>query len=391
VDASRALRQDATMRACALVAPQRLALVDAPSPPLGPHDVRIRPRAVGVCGTDLHIFAGESNFHFDAEGRAIPLEASPQILGHEIAGEVVEVGAAVRDLAVGARVVVDQGRNCRSERRAPVCEYCATGHSHQCAHYTEHGITGLPGGFADELVVPAVNALPIPGDMPLLRAAMTEPLACVLHSLDFGARAAARWRFDGKGEGGAIRTAVVLGGGPAGQLFVQALRTVFGFQGAVVVSEPSPHKRALCGALGAVAVEPAALRDAVMAHSAGRGAEYVVEATGNGAVYAAIPSLLRKQGTVQMYGIGHGDAPMALLNPVQWREATLVTSVGASGGFDADGRPSVYRQAQQLLADGAIAVDAMITHRYRGLAAVPRAFAGDHRDPGYCKAVVELP
>jgi threonine dehydrogenase-like Zn-dependent dehydrogenase len=92
VDASRALRQDATMRACALVAPQRLALVDAPSPPLGPHDVRIRPRAVGVCGTDLHIFAGESNFHFDAEGRAIPLEASPQILGHEIAGEVVEVG-----------------------------------------------------------------------------------------------------------------------------------------------------------------------------------------------------------------------------------------------------------------------------------------------------------
>jgi L-iditol 2-dehydrogenase len=133
------------MRACALVAPQRLALVDAPSPPLGPHDVRIRPRAVGVCGTDLHIFAGESNFHFDAEGRAIPLEASPQILGHEIAGEVVEVGAAVRDLAIGARVVVDQGRNCRSERRAPVCEYCATGHSHQCAHYTEHGITGLPG------------------------------------------------------------------------------------------------------------------------------------------------------------------------------------------------------------------------------------------------------
>ncbi|MFN9704852.1 MAG: alcohol dehydrogenase, partial [Planctomycetota bacterium] len=62
------------MRACALVAPRRLALVDVPSPPLGPHDVRVRPAAVGVCGTDLHIFAGESNFHFDAQGRAIPFE-----------------------------------------------------------------------------------------------------------------------------------------------------------------------------------------------------------------------------------------------------------------------------------------------------------------------------
>jgi len=359
------------MRACALVAPRRLALVDVPSPPLGPHDVRVRPAAVGVCGTDLHIFAGESNFHFDARGRAIPFEESPQILGHEIAGTVVEVGAAVRDLAVGARVVVDQGRNCRSERRAVACEYCATGHSHQCAHYTEHGITGLPGGFADELVVPAVNALPIADGVTFERAAMTEPLACVLHSADFAARAAARWRFDGSGEGGAIRTAVVLGGGPAGQLFVQVLRRVHGFDGPIVVSEPSAL-------------------DAVMAASGGRGAEYLVEATGAGAVYAAIPALIRKQATVQMYGIGHGDAPMALLNPVQWREATLVTSVGASGGFDADGRPSVYRRAQQLLADGTVRVDAMITHRYQGLADVPRAFGGDHRDPGYCKAVAVL-
>ena len=135
---------------------------------------------------------------------------------------------------------------------------------------------------------------------------------------------------------------------------------------------------------------PEHARDAVMAASGGRGAEYLVEATGAGAVYAAIPALIRKQATVQMYGIGHGDAPMALLNPVQWREATLVTSVGASGGFDADGRPSVYRRAQQLLADGTVRVDAMITHRYRGLADVPRAFGGDHRDPGYCKAVAVL-
>jgi L-iditol 2-dehydrogenase len=220
---------------------------------------------------------------------------------------------------------------------------------------------------------------------------MTEPLACVLHSTDFAARAAARWRFDGKGEGGAIRTAVVLGGGPAGQRFVQVLRAVHGFDGALVVSEPSPHKRRLCQRLGAIAVPPADLLPAVMAASDGRGAEYLVEATGAGSVYATMPALLRKQATVQMYGIGHGDAPMAWLNPVQWREATLVTSVGASGGFDADGRPSVYRRALQLLAAGTVQVDAMLTHGYHGLAEVPRAFAGDQHGAGYCKAVAWLP
>lgn len=377
------------MRACALVAPRRFELIDVPSPALGPHDVRVRPAAVGVCGTDFHIFTGESNFHFDARGVAIPFEQSPQILGHEIAGTVVEVGKSVRDVAVGARVVVDQGRNCKSERREPACEYCATGHSHQCAFYTEHGITGLPGGFAEELVVPAVNVLQVAGDVPFATAAMTEPLACVLHSTDFGERAHTRYRFDGRGDA-KVRTAVVLGAGPAGLLFVQVLRSVLAFDGALVVCDPSPGKRALATSLGAAAVAPAELRDAVMAASGGRGAEYLVEATGAGGVYAAIPRVVRKQATVLMYGIGHGDAPMTLLNPLQWREATLVTSVGASGGFDADGRPSVYRRAHDLLASGRVCVDELVTHRYEGLAAVPRAFGGDHAREGYVKGVVAL-
>ncbi|MBL8756385.1 MAG: alcohol dehydrogenase catalytic domain-containing protein, partial [Planctomycetes bacterium] len=372
------------MRACALVAPQRLELIDVPSPGLGPHDVRVRPAAVGVCGTDLHIFAGESNFHFDRDGVPIPFEVAPQVLGHEITGTVVEVGKAVADVRVGTRVVVDQGRNCRSERRVPECEYCATGHSHQCEYFQEHGITGLTGGFAEELVVPAVNVLPIADGVAFPAAAMAEPLACVLHCTDFGERAHTRYRFSGDGAS-RVRTAVVLGAGPAGLLFVQVLRSVFAFDGAVVVCDPSPTKRALAQAIGALAVPPAQVRDAVLQASGGRGAEYVVEATGAGSVWGVIPRLVRKQATVLMYGIGHGDAPMSLLNPVQWREATLVTSVGASGGFDADGRPSVYRRAQELLAAGRVQVEAMLTNRYDGLAAVPRAFTGDHAREGYVK------
>jgi L-iditol 2-dehydrogenase len=374
------------IRAQALVAPHRLELLEVASPPLGPHDVRVRPAAVGVCGTDFHIWSGESNFHFDANGRAIPLHEAPQVLGHEITGTVIEVGKAVRDVPLGARVVVDQGRNCRSERREPACEYCASGDSHQCAFYREHGISGLPGAFADELVVPAVNTLAIADGVPFVRAAMSEPLGCVLHCLARGEQAHTRFRVAGRGAE-AVRTAVVLGAGPAGLLFVQALRSVLAFDGAIVVSDPSPTKRALAATFGATAVPPHELAAAV--HARG-GAEYLVEATGAGHVLAAVPGLLKKQATVLLYGVGHGDAPLSYLNPLQWRELALVTSVGASGGFDADGRPSVYRQAQQLLASGKVQVDALLTHRYDGLHAVPRAFDGAHTSPDYVKGMAVL-
>ncbi|MBL8734723.1 MAG: alcohol dehydrogenase catalytic domain-containing protein [Planctomycetes bacterium] len=377
------------MRAAALVKKQHVELIDVPSPYLGPHDVRVRPAAVGVCGTDFHIAAGESNFHLDEHGRPIPFEASPQILGHEITGTVIERGAAVKDLAVGTRVVVDQGRNCRSERREPPCEYCASGHSHQCEHYQEHGITGLPGGFAEELVVPAVNAVPIGGDLNFEVAALAEPLGCVLHCLDAGERARTRYRLSGQHD--RVRTAVVLGAGPAGLLFVQALRSLLAFDGALLVSDPSPHKRALAQALGAEAVPPEQLTALVRERSHGRRAEYVVEATGCGHVFGDVPNLIRKQGTLLLYGVGHGGAAMELLNPLQWRELALVTSVGASGGFDADGRPSVYRRALGLLANNAVRVDSLLTHRYRGLAAVPRALGDDHRRPDYVKGMTLLP
>ena len=377
------------MRAAALVAPRRIELVEVPSAALGPHDVRVRPQAVGVCGTDFHIFGGESNFHLDPRGRPIPLEESPQILGHEIAGTVLEVGRAVDDLAPGVRVVLDQGRNCRSERRSPVCEYCASGHTHQCEHYTEHGITGLPGGFAEDLVLPAVNALALESALPLETAVLSEPLACVLHSTDFAERAHTRYRLTGGAD--PVRCAVILGAGPAGLLFLQVLRRVLGFDGPILVSDPSPAKRALASALGGEAVTPAVLEETVLERTRGRRAEYLVEATGAGPVFGAIPSLVRKQATVLLYGIGHGGASLELLNPLQWRELALVTSVGASGGLDPDGRPSVYRRALGLLESERVRADGLVTHRYPGLESVARAFGGEHAREGYVKGVAVLP
>lgn len=378
------------MRAAALVAPRRIELIELPSPALGPHDVRLGPVAVGLCGTDLHIWSGESNFHLDARGSPIPLETSAQVLGHEIVARVLEVGSRVEDLAPGERVVVDQGRNCHSARRRPACEYCASGHSHQCEFYAEHGITGLPGGFAEELVLPAVNALRIESEIPSAVAALTEPVACVLHAVEMARRARTRYAF-GAPSTGRVRTAVILGAGPAGLILLQVLRALLRFDGPILVSDPSPRKRALAAELGGEPHAPEDLLDAVQECSGGRGAEWLVEASGAGAAFAAIPALVRKQATVLLYGIGHGGGSLELLNPVQWREATLVTSVGASGPFERDGRPSVYRRALAQLERGTVRVESLLTHTYDGLAEVPRAFGPEASAPDTIKSVVLFP
>ncbi|HEX9105570.1 MAG TPA: alcohol dehydrogenase catalytic domain-containing protein, partial [Longimicrobiales bacterium] len=163
------------MRAAVLCAPERMELRDVPAARPARHEVLVRVEAVGVCGTDLHIFAGHANYNRDERGQPVPLEREPQILGHEIAGVVVEVGADVRAVRSGERVVLDQGRTCVGEGRTPVCEYCATGDSHQCEYYREHGITGLQGGFAELIAVPALNAVPLTSGLPAAEAALTEP------------------------------------------------------------------------------------------------------------------------------------------------------------------------------------------------------------------------
>ena len=110
---------------------------------------------------------------------------------------VEETGPAVNDLSPGDRVVIDQGLNCVSLRRETLCEYCHTGDSHQCEFYAEHGITGLPGGLAEFIAVPAVNAIPIRTDLRAAEAAMAEPLGCVIHACDAAMRARSRYHLNG--------------------------------------------------------------------------------------------------------------------------------------------------------------------------------------------------
>ena len=380
------------MRAACLVAPGRMELRSLPRPDPGPRDVLVRPLAVGLCGTDFHIVSGEANYHTDARGQPIPLERSPQVLGHEIAGLVEEVGAEVADLRAGDRVVVDQGLSCVSRARAELCEYCATGDSHQCDEYAEHGITGLPGGLAERLCVPAVNAVRIESGLQIELAALSEPLACVLHTLDVVQRTATRYRLEGKRDSDRVRTLLLTGAGPAGLLFLQVLRNALGYEETVLVSEPDAAKRALAERFGAEVIDPTTsdLAREVTERTDGRKVELLIEASGAGPLWGLVPGLTRKQATLVMYGYGHAGVGMEVLNGVQFREPVLVATTGASGGFDADGRPSVYRRALRWIEEGRIDVARLITHRYRGLDAVPGAFLGDHRLPGYVKGLAVL-
>lgn len=382
-----------TMKACVLCDVGRIEVRDVSSPSPSSNEVLLRVSAVGLCGTDAHIFAGHANYNTDAAGKKIPLEIHPQILGHEISGEIAQIGDGVRDLAPGDHVIVDQGLNCVSAQRHPLCEYCLSGDSHQCAFYTEHGITGLPGGLAEFISVPATNAVRLNRKLDLVEAALAEPLGCVIHSSDAVSRARTRYAISDIAPERMVRNILICGAGPSGLLFVQYLRQVLGYRGFLLVSDPSEKKRKLAEQFGAsYALDPTArdLGEYVRELTNGSGVEYMIEASGQGRVFAAIPTLIRKQATVLLYGHGHAGVDLSVLNSVMFKEPTLITPVGASGGFEDDGRPSVYVRALRLIEDSKIAVRPLITHRYASLHDVQDALSRGMYAADYVKGVVSL-
>jgi L-iditol 2-dehydrogenase len=377
------------MKALALCAPEKMELLEIATPDIGPREILIKSGAVGLCGTDFHIYQGHANYNYDASGRQIPFEERPQILGHEFCGVVVEVGAEVNDLKAGDRVVVDQGINCLSRAATELCEYCATGNSHQCARYEEHGITGLQGALADYVAVPAVNAVRIESDLPLEQAVLTEPLACVTHACEAVARTSARYTFGGERP---IRSILVCGAGPAGLLFTQYLRNVIGFDGLLIVTEPSAIRRQLAADYGATVVDPTStdLIEAVEDLTSGERVQLLIESAGVGQLFKQVPKLIRKQATMALYGHGHHGVDLGVMNSIQFIEATLVAPTGASGGFDADGRPAIYRKSLNLISEGKINVSKFITHQYHSLDTVPQAFAKDRFGSDYIKGIAAL-
>ena len=379
------------MKASVLCDVGRLEVRDVPRPVISPYEVLIRVSAIGLCGTDAHIFTGHSNYNTNEYGQAIPLALQPQILGHEITGVIEQVGTAITDLREGDRVVVDQGLNCVSRRREILCEYCRTENSHQCEFYREHGITGPPGGLAEFMAVPGVNAIKVNAPLDVSTAALVEPLGCIIHSSDRVAKA--RTRHAVSAGSADVRSVLICGAGPAGLLFTQYLRHVLKYEEFLLVSDPNARKRELAKRLGAdEAIDPtgADLVEVVHEHTSGKGVDYLIEASGAGAVFRSMPGLIRKQATVLLYGLGHAGTDLSVLSNILFKEPVLVSSAGASGGFESDGRPSMYKRALNLIEEKKIDIPSMITHRYTSLQDVEKALSTEMHHQDYIKGVVML-
>jgi 2-desacetyl-2-hydroxyethyl bacteriochlorophyllide A dehydrogenase len=155
------------MRAIVFASEGTLVLEDRPEPQLGPKEVLIETAAVGICGTDTHVFDGEF------EGTVFPL-----VPGHEATGVVLAIGPAVTTVQPGARVAVDPSTSCRE------CEFCLNGKPNLCRFWNGLGVVASDGAAQERFVAPASNVYPLRSDTDLYEAALIEPLACAIHGYD---------------------------------------------------------------------------------------------------------------------------------------------------------------------------------------------------------------
>jgi L-iditol 2-dehydrogenase len=306
------------MRALILHGPGDLRLEEVPEPSPGPGEVVIAVDAALTCATDAKM----------ARAAAHPaLGPLPAPLGHEAAGTVVAAGAGVRWPVPGDAVVVANSAPCG------VCAACAAGRENLCG-----AIVYLTGAFAERLRVPAPivarNTLPLPPGLAPEVAAMTEPLACAVHS--------ARRCGAASGE-----VALVLGGGVQGQ-FLAALLARRGWR--VHLADPHADRRERALALGAEAVHPAPRDDdgaAALAASlpGGPGAALVVEAVGRPGTWRLAAALARPGGDVLLHGGCPPGSEVTLpTGPLHYRELTLRGSYHHT--------PSAFAEALDLLASG---------------------------------------
>ncbi|MGC4769014.1 zinc-dependent dehydrogenase [Micromonospora sp. DT44] len=314
-------------------APGDVRIEDAPEPTPGPADVKIRVRACSTCGTDVKI-SRFGHHHI----------APPRVMGHEIAGEITEVGGDVTGWRPGDRVQVIAAIPCGD------CAECRRGRMTVCPNQVSMGYH-FDGGFAEYLVVPhnvlAVDGLNrIPEGLSFAEASVAEPLACVLNGQNLADV--------GKGD-----DVVVVGSGPIGCLHVRLARS----RGAARVFLVDLNRERLD--LAANLVQPDAaicgaetdVVDAVLKLTEGRGADVVITATAAGVAQEQAVQMSARQGRISFFGGLPKDKPVISLdsNLVHYRELTIVGANGSS--------PEHNKEALRLIASGSVPVADLITHR----------------------------
>lgn len=314
------------MRVAMYYSNRDIRLEEVPRPAIGPEEVLVRIEASGICGSDVMEW--------------YRLHKAPLVLGHEIAGEVVEVGSEVKKYRPGDRVAASHHVPCQT------CTYCMSGHPTVCETLRQTNFH--PGGFAELVRLPAINVdrgvYPLPDGMSYEAATFIEPLACVLR-----AQRTARLQPG--------QTVLVLGSGISGVLHIQLARALG--SGRVFVTDVSPFRLKAARELGADQAweardfSPEALR----AGNEGRLADLVLVCTGAFPALQQSLTAVERGGTILFFAPTDQGVTLPIsINDLFFRsDVTLTTSYAGS--------PADHWRASQLIRAGVLAIDRLITHR----------------------------
>ncbi len=339
-----------------------LRLVDLPPAPLpGPRWVRVRTRLAGVCGSDLHLVFVQGSL---AVAPAALPGRSPGSLGHEAVGDVVEVGAEVRDFKPGDRVAMDGSSDCFSMGIDPPCPACAAGNRIVCWNAAEHaGPQPEGGGWGEEFVRHESNLFKVPPEL-------TDEEAVLLEPASNGVRAALRARPE------AGEKALVIGAGTIGLMTIQALRAAepgLDITAAVLFDRQAEEARAR-GADRALVREDLVAAAARLAGGRvysgfGRnrvcvgGFDFACDCVGGPGTLGTALRCVRPGGRVVL--VGAALAPMGIdLTPVWYHEVDIV-GMRSHGVEDWGGaRLPSFQRVVTWVREGRMRLSGFVTHRF---------------------------
>jgi threonine dehydrogenase-like Zn-dependent dehydrogenase len=350
-----------------------VSLVDLPQPELpGPAWARVAVTTGGICGSDLHLFSHNTG----PSPTLMTMGSFPFVLGHEIAGTVVDAGGLC-PCPVGTRVVLDPCIPCAARAIDPPCANCRRGWTSSCLNLDSRVVSsgrtlgftqGLGGGWADQVVAHVSMLHPLPATVPDVGASLYEPLSIACHGL---LRA-------GPIDGDPV---LIVGAGVIGLAGVAAVKGLFPRSAVTVVARHAHQAAAAlaCGADHVVPSDPANAHFEELATLAGArvvgwktdlmlmgGFPFVIEAVGSPASVTEALRAVAHRGTVLL--LGAAGVSEVDLTPIWYKEAALVGSIdhtvdagsapGLAGGAN---RHSVDR-ALDILAAGLLPYDTIVTH-----------------------------
>jgi threonine dehydrogenase-like Zn-dependent dehydrogenase len=307
---------------------------EVPTPSIGENEVLMRVHAAAICGTDLRIF--RSGHHHLEEG-------TERILGHELAGEIFEIGPGVTRYRRGMKVGMASNVGCG------VCRYCRMGMLHLCPEYIAVGIT-FDGGFAEYFRVdckPLLQGNLVPFEHSSFEEiALAEPLSCAINAL------------------GSVHTSpgdfvLIVGAGPLGAMHLQLNRLAGA--GRIMIADLSESRLKQLEKFGpdlVVNTEREDLRESVMKHTGGMGADVIITACPSAEIQQLAVEIAAKLGRINFFGglpKSAGNVPINT-NLIHYNGLVVTGTTGASLAH--------YEQAIALIESGKVDVQSIISRKF---------------------------